>query len=161
MTPQVDDRGRVLHGSGELADRLAVLEDAGDGLGDSRELLHVVGDLVGVLVSAHLRQVQAQDVAGGDLSGEGLGGGDRDLGAGVGEDHGVGLARDGRAGRIHDGNDLRALLARVADRLDRVHGFAALGDGDDQGLLTDDGVAVRNSLESSTSTGMRHQCSMA
>ena len=60
----------------------------------------------------------------------------------MGEDHGVGLARNGRAGRIHDGNDLRTLLARVADRLDRVHGFAALGDGDDQGLLTDDGVAV-------------------
>ena len=58
------------------------------------------------------------------------------------EDHGVGLAGDRRAGRVDDGDDLRALLARVADRLDGVHGLAALGDGDDQGLLADDRVAV-------------------
>ena len=30
----------------------------------------------------------------------------------------------------------------MTDRLDRVHGLAALGDGDDQGLLADDRVAV-------------------
>ena len=142
VTAQVDDGGRVLHRAGELADRLAAVEDAGDGLGDARELVHVVGDLVGVLVAAHLRQVQAQDVAGGDLRGEGLRGGDRDLGARVGEDDGVRLARDRRAGRIHDGDDFRALLAGVADRLNGVHGFAALRDGDDQRLLADDGVAV-------------------
>ena len=58
------------------------------------------------------------------------------------EDHGVGLAGDRRAGRVDDGDDLRALLAGVADRLNRVHGLAALGDGDDQCLLADDRVAV-------------------
>ena len=60
----------------------------------------------------------------------------------MGEDDGVGLARDRRAGRIHDGDDLGALLAGVANRLDGVHGFAALRDGDDQRLLAHDGVAV-------------------
>ena len=142
VTAQVDHRGRILHRAGELADRLTVLEDARDRLGDARELLHVVGDLVGVLVAAHLRQVQAQDVAGGNLRGKRLGRGDRDLGACVREDHGVGLARDGRSGRVHDGDDLRALLAGVTDRLDGVHGLAALGDGDDQRLFADDRVAV-------------------
>ena len=142
VAAQVDHRGRILHRAGELTHALTIVEDAGDRGGDGRELVHVVGDLVGVLVAAHLRQVQAQDVAGGDLRGERLGGGDRDLGARVREDHGVGLARDRRTGRVDDGDDLRALLAGVTDRLDRIHGLAALGDGDDQGLLADDRVAV-------------------
>ena len=142
VAAQVDHRGRILHRAGELTHALPTLEDAGDRGGDGRELVHVVGDLVGVLVAAHLRQVQAQDVAGGNLRGERLGGGDRDLGAGVREDHRVRLARDRRARRVDDGDDLRALLAGVTDRLDRVHGLAALGDGDDQGLLADDRVAV-------------------
>ena len=48
------------------------------------------------LVAAQLRQVQAQQVAGGDLGEEGLGGGHGHLRPGVGVQDGVGLAGDGR-----------------------------------------------------------------
>ncbi len=54
-------------------------------------------DLVGELVAAQLREVDAQQVGGGDLRDERLGGGHRDLGAGARVEHGVGLARDGGA----------------------------------------------------------------
>ena len=65
-----------------------------------------------------------------------------DLRAGVGVEHGVGLAGDGRAVGVDDGQDLTALLTGMAHGLDGVHGLAGLGDGHGEGLLADDGVAV-------------------
>ena len=92
VASEVDDRGRVVHRAGELAHALPAAQNRGDGVRNARELVHVVGDLVRVLVAANLGQVQAQDVAGRDLGRECLGGGDGDLGSGVREDHGVGFA---------------------------------------------------------------------
>ncbi len=73
---------------------------------------------------------------------KGLGGGDGDLGPGVGVEDGVGLPGDRRAVGVADGEDLRALFAGVAQGHQGVHGLAGLGDGDDQGALVEDRVAV-------------------
>ena len=60
----------------------------------------------------------------------------------MGEDDGIGFARDGRTGSVDDRDDLRALLAGVADRLDRIHGFAALRNCDNQGFFSNNRVSV-------------------
>ena len=60
----------------------------------------------------------------------------------MGQQNRVGLTRNSRARSVHDCHDLRALLASVTDRLDRVHGFTGLRDGHNQCLFGDDRVAV-------------------
>ena len=67
VTTQVDHGACVFHGSGELANGLSAIQNLLDRLGYAGELLHVVGDLIGVLVSANLRQIQTKDEAGSDL----------------------------------------------------------------------------------------------
>ena len=121
---------------------LLVVQDLLDAVRHGGEVVQVLGDLVGPLVAAQLGQVEPQQVAGGDLGEEGLGGGHGDLRTGVGVEDGVGLAGDGRAVGVDDGQDLAALLAGVTHGLDGVHGLAGLGDGHGQGLLADDRVAV-------------------
>ncbi len=106
------------------------------------ELVDDVGDLVAELRAAHLREVEAQQVAGHQLGDEALGRRDADLGAGVGVDHRVGLARDRRAVGVADRQHPRALRARVPDRHQGVGGLARLADRDDQGVLGQDRVAV-------------------
>ena len=73
-------------------------------------------DLVAVLGAPHLGEVEPEQVAGDQLGQEALGRRDADLGAGVGVDDRVGLARDRRAVGVADREHLRALLARVPDR---------------------------------------------
>ena len=63
VPPQVDHRGRILHGAGELANALSAIQNLLNRLGKARQFLHVVSDFVGVLVPANLRQIQAEDVA--------------------------------------------------------------------------------------------------
>ncbi len=65
-----------------------------------------------------------------------------DLRTGVGVDHRVGFARDGRAVGVADRQHLRALFPGVSDRLQGVGGLAGLGDRHDQGALADDRIAV-------------------
>ena len=60
----------------------------------------------------------------------------------MGEEHCIGLACDRRSGSVDNGNHLGALVPRVSDRHDRIHGFSGLGNGHDEGLFADDGVAV-------------------
>ena len=67
VTPQVDHGACVLHGAGELANGLSAIQNLLDRLGHSGKLLHVVGDLIGVLVSSNLSQIQTKDEAGSDL----------------------------------------------------------------------------------------------
>ena len=60
----------------------------------------------------------------------------------MGEENCIGLARDRRPGSVDNGDHLGALVPRVPDRHDRIHGFPRLGNGYDQRLFADDGVAV-------------------
>ena len=60
----------------------------------------------------------------------------------MGEDDGIGFARNSRTRSVDDRDDLRPLFAGVADCLDRIHRFAALRNRDNQGLLANDRIAV-------------------
>ena len=99
------------------------------------DLAHLVGELV----AAQLRQVQPQQVRGGDLREERLGRRHRDLRAGVRVEDRVRLTRDGRAVGVHQRQHLGALLARVPDRHERVHGLAGLRHGDHERPLSTTG----------------------
>ena len=101
------------------------LLDLGRDLGQVRQ---DVLDLALEDVAAQLRQVEAQQVGGGDLGQERLGGGDGDLRAGVRVQHGVGFARDGGAVGVADGDRLGALFPGVADGHQGVHGLAGLAE---------------------------------
>ncbi len=127
---------------GQLADRLHGLEHLLDRGRHRLQLVEDGADLVGELDAAHLGQVQPDEVAGDELGQERLGGGDRDLRPGVGVEHGVGLARDGRAVGVADGQHPGPLLLGVAQRHQRVHGLAGLGDRDDQRGPVEHRVAV-------------------
>ena len=87
-------------------------------------------------------QIQAEHVCGGDLRHERLGGGDRHFRTGVGVEHRVGFAWDGRALRVADGQYLGALFTRVAQRHQRVHGLAGLRNGHHQRSGGEDRVTV-------------------
>ena len=60
----------------------------------------------------------------------------------MGEDDGIGFARNSRTGSVDDRDDLRPLFAGVADCLDRIHRFAALRNRDNQGLFSNNRVSV-------------------
>ncbi len=100
------------------------------------------GDLVAELRAPHLREVEREQVAGHQLGHEALGRRDADLGAGVGVDDRVGLARDRRAVGVADREHLGALRAGVPDRHQGVGGLAGLADRDHQGVPGEDRVAV-------------------
>ena len=87
-------------------------------------------------------QIQAEHVCGGDLRHERLGGGDRHFRTGVGVEHRVGFAWDGRALRVADGQYLGTLFTRVAQRHQRVHGLAGLRNGHHQRSGGEDRVTV-------------------
>ena len=92
--------------------------------------------------SADLREMQREDEERGELGGEGLGGGDADLGAGVGVDGAVGLAGDSGADDVADGEGLGAFGDQLALGGEGVGGFAGLGDEQADGVGVGDGVAV-------------------
>ena len=78
----------------------------------------------------------------GHLAGEGLGGGHRDLRAGVQIDAAAGLAGDGGADDVAQAHHEGAFLVGLAHGGQGVGGFAGLGDGDDQVAAAEDRVAV-------------------
>jgi len=86
--------------------------------------------------------VEGEDKEGGELGGEGLGGGDADLGAGVGSDGAVGFAGDSGADDVADCEGLGAFGDELALGGDGVGGFAGLGDEEADGVGVGDGVAV-------------------
>ncbi len=94
------------------------------------------------LSPAHLGEEEADEVAGHQLGEEALGRGHGDLGAGVRVEHGVGLARDGRAVGVADREHPGLLVLGVPQRHEGVHGLAGLADDDDQGGAVQDRVAV-------------------
>ncbi len=92
--------------------------------------------------AADLREVEGEEEEGGELGGEGLGGGDADLGAGVGGDGALGFAGDGGSDDVADGEGLGAFGDELALGGEGVGGFAGLGDEEADGVGVGDGVAV-------------------
>ena len=88
---------------GERDDLLELGGDAGE-LGDVVEGLGVRDR------AADLGEVEREGEEGGELGGEGLGGGDADLGAGVGGDGALREAGDGGADDVADGEGLGAVF---------------------------------------------------
>jgi hypothetical protein len=76
------------------------------------------------------------------LSGESLGGGHADLGAGVGVDGSYGFARDHGADHVADGQRLRAFGLGFALGGDGVGGFAGLRNQHGHRVGAEDGIAI-------------------
>ncbi len=94
------------------------------------------------MVLADLREVQREGEERGELRGEGFGGGDADLRAGVGGHGSGGETCDGGADDVADGEGLGALGDEFLLRGDGVGGFAGLGDEQAEGVGVGNGVAV-------------------
>jgi hypothetical protein len=92
--------------------------------------------------AANFAKMQREEIEGGELAGEGFGGGDADFGAGVGLDSAVGFAGDHGADHVADGEGLGAASLGLALGGDGVGGFARLRDHHRDGVLADDRVAV-------------------
>ena len=92
--------------------------------------------------AAGLGEVEREDEEGGELRGEGLGGGDADLRTGVGGDGSGGSAGDGGSNDVADGEGLGSLVDELGLGGDGVGGLAGLGDEEADGVGVGDGVAV-------------------
>lgn len=133
MTSEEQEGLRVHHLLGGLLHGLGLgVEDPLDLAGHVLQRVQSLGDFVSIHGTLDLGQIQAEHVCGGDLRHERLGGGDRHFRTGMGVEHRVRFAWDGRALRVADGQYLGALFTRVAQRHQRVHGLAGLGDGHHQ-----------------------------
>ncbi|MPM15727.1 hypothetical protein SDC9_62099 [bioreactor metagenome] len=142
VAAEEEHRGLVDESGGEVEDRGGVVQHLLHQRRQALQLLHHRGDLLAVHRPLDLRQVETEQVAGGQLGGEALRRGDADLRAGVGVDHRVGLARDGRTVGVADGQHPGVLFAGVPDGHQGVGGLAGLGDRHHQGGRADDRVAV-------------------
>ena len=110
--------------------------------GDFRKLGDEVDGLFLGDGAAELGEVEGEDEEGGELGGEGLGGGDADLRAGVGGDGALGLAGDGGADDVADGEGFGTFGDEFALGGDGVGGLAGLGDEEADGAGVGDGIAV-------------------
>src|SRR5271170_3047442 len=86
--------------------------------------------------------MEGEDEESGELGGEGLSGGDADLGAGVGGEGALGFAGDGGADDVADGEGFGSFGDEFGLRGEGVGGFAGLGDEKADGEGVGDGVAV-------------------
>ena len=86
--------------------------------------------------------MQREEEERGELGGEGLGAGDADLGAGVGGDGSLGLAGDGGADDVADGDGAGAEGVEFALGGDGICRLAGLGDEEADGGGVGDGRAV-------------------
>jgi hypothetical protein len=125
-------------GGGEAGGELLALGGAGaqnlfDLGGDAAELLDEATDWAG-RAAAELAQLEREQEERGELGGEGLGGGDADLGAGVGVDGAVGFAGDHGADDVADGDGLGAEGDHLALGGEGVGGLAGLGDEQAEGV---------------------------
>ena len=128
--------------TGELIDGLGIVEHCLHLVGHLPQRGDGVGDLVAVERATHLSQIEAEHIAGDQLSDQALGGGHGDLRASMGVDHGVGLTRDRGAVGIADRQYLGALLTGIPDRHQSVCGLTRLADRDHQGVAGQDRVAI-------------------
>ena len=88
------------------------------------------------------READGQQDRCGHLGGEGLGAGDADLGARMGQDGRVRLTHLRRPGHVADRGRARAQLAREARRGQGVRGLTGLRDRERQGPLHQAGSAI-------------------
>ena len=143
MTSEEQEGLRIHHLLGGLLHGLGLgVEDPLDLAGHVLQRVQSLGDFVSIHGTLDLGQIQAEHVCGGDLRHERLGGGDRHFRTGVGVEHRVRFAWDGRALRVADGQYLGALFTRVAQRHQRVHGLAGLRNGHHQRSGGEDRVTV-------------------
>jgi hypothetical protein len=91
---------------------------------------------------AHAADVEGEHGADHELRGEGLGGRDPDLGAGVLVDAAVGFAGDGGADDVGNGEDLVALALRFAQGGERVDGLARLAHHEEERVAVQRHVPV-------------------
>ena len=143
MAAEEQERFRIHHLFGGFLHGLGLsVENPLDLAGHVLQRFQSLGDFVSIHGTLDLGQIQAEHVCGGDLRHERLGGGDRHFRTGVGVEHRVGFAWDGRALRVADGQYLGALFTRVAQRHQRVHGLAGLRNGHHQRSGGEDRVTV-------------------
>jgi hypothetical protein len=83
--------------------------------------------------AADLGEVEREEEERGELGGEGLGAGDADLRAGVGGDGSLGLAGDGGADDVADGDGAGAEGVQLALGGDGIGRLAGLGDEEADG----------------------------
>lgn len=110
--------------------------------GEPGELGGEVEGLLGGDGSANLGEVEREDEEGGELGGEGLGGGDTDLGAGVGGDGSGGSSGNGSSDDVADGEGFGAFGDEFGLGGEGVGGLTGLGDEEADGVGVGDGVAV-------------------
>jgi hypothetical protein len=92
--------------------------------------------------AADLGEVEAEQQAPDDLGRERLGGGDGDLGPGVGVEHPSASRASVEPTTLHEREHRGALVAGVARGGDGVAGLAGLRDRDDERVRVEDRVAV-------------------
>lgn len=141
LPPEEHHRLRMAILLGDGFDVVALLEDGADFVGDLLQLLED-GDAFRCGEMADAPEHEAQDGEDGELRGEGLGGGDTDLGPGVHVDAAVALAGDGAGDVIADAEGAMAFALAFAERGEGVGGFSALADGKDEGVFVHRHVPV-------------------
>ena len=130
------------HLAGQVRHRVLHLERL---LHESRQLeqaLDVLAPVLGQQRAPATAQPEGEEIAGHQGGGEGLGGGDPDLGAGVGVEGAGGLARQRGADHVRDAHDRGALGPGGLDRAQGVRGLSGLRERDDEGLRAHHRVAV-------------------
>ena len=102
-----------------------------------------LGFTLGRQVGAHLGQHDGEQEQSRQLSGEGLGGGHTDLGAGTRQEAQLAVADEGRFRHVADRQRVgHAVALGMLQRSQRVGRLARLRDGDDERLVLRDRVAV-------------------
>jgi len=136
----------VVRGGEGLCELVALVVDGAEDLfdfsGEPGELVDEVERFGVGDGAANLREVKGEDEEGGELGGEGLGGGDADLGAGVGGEGALCFAGDGGADDVADGEGFGSFGGELGLGGEGVGGFAGLGDEEADGAGVGDGVAV-------------------
>ena len=120
--------------AGQLRDRVLHLEGLLHEAGQLEQALDVLASVLREQGAAAPAQPEAEEVAGDQGRGEGLGGGDPDLGPRVSVEGAGGLAGERGADHVGDAHDGGPLGPRGLDRPEGVGGLARLGYGHDQGL---------------------------
>ena len=131
------ERDRVVDAAAQEEEIRAVVEPLGHFLHRGRglerllqnlrhlqQLADVIANLRRGQGAAHLRHVKGQELQRDQLRGERLGRGNANLGAGVRIDRALGLAGRHAADHVADGDAVGALALRLAQRGERVGGFA-------------------------------------
>ncbi len=143
VAAEVEEEATLVVAAGDRAD-LGV--GSLDGLVDLARQRLQLGDQLGDALAREgipgLREPEPEQVDGGDLAREGLGGGDADLEAGSREQDRVGVLGRLAPHHVGDPEHVSAPLAREPHRGEGVGRLARLGDADDEIARADDRVAI-------------------